>query len=180
MLISDFYFMLIRFLVLNGFSPPTVEESFTNYILYFTSFLEVKFDPKTKRAVSATMSDAVHIAQEFIKSLFIAGAVLSLFRQEKRPYFEPFESNFDANTSSWVGLITGSFDVNVFRNNIATAIIYQVMLTAYTQSLCALMICLFRIKVQSAFHNPLFESTSPSEFWAKRWNVMVHSYLKVI
>ena len=165
---------------MNGFSPPAVEESFTNYILYFTSFLEVKFDPKTKRVLRATMSEATSISKELLKSLFIAGAVLSLFRQEKRPYFEPFESNFDANTNSWVGLITGSFDVNVFRNNIATAIIYQVMLTAYTQSLCALMISLFRVQVHQAMYNPLFESTSPSEFWAKRWNVMVHSYLKVI
>jgi hypothetical protein len=126
----------------------------------------------------ATASDALSVAQTFLKSLFIVGGVLSLLRQEKQPYFEPFFSPFDANTSSWVSLVTGAFDLNVFRNNIATAIIYQVMLTAYTQSLCVLMIGLFRVQVQGAFYNPLFESTSPSEFWGKRWNVMVHSLLK--
>ena len=149
-------------------------------MMYYASFLDIQFDPTTNRIIRATTSDALSITQTFLKTLFLTGIVISLFRQEKLPYFEPFPSSFDANTSSWSGLFTGVFDTNIIRNNIVSALLFQMQLTAFTQSLANLMISVFRIQVKGAFYNPLFESTSPSDFWGRRWNVMVHSYLKVI
>mmetsp|Transcript_26879 Transcript_26879/g.54870 ORF Transcript_26879/g.54870 Transcript_26879/m.54870 type:complete len:170 (-) Transcript_26879:165-674(-) len=34
------------------------------------------------------------------------------------------------------------------------------------------------MKVQRNMNNPLLESTSPSDFWGRRWNLMVHGVLK--
>jgi hypothetical protein len=164
---------------MNGFSPPAVEASLSNYMLYYASFLEIQFDPKTQTVIRATTTEAMSITLQFLKSLFVTGAVLSLFRQPQHPFYEPFPSSFDANTSTWSSLVSEIFNINTFRNNIIAAIVFQVQLTTYTLSLGMMMISMCRIQVQGAFYNPLFESTSPSDFWGRRWNVMVHSYLKV-
>eukprot|EP00957_Ditylum_brightwellii_P180355 13739401-Ditylum_brightwellii.AAC.1 len=34
------------------------------------------------------------------------------------------------------------------------------------------------IKIIDLMHNPLFESTSPSDFWGRRWNMTAHKMLK--
>ncbi len=38
---------------------------------------------------------------------------------------------------------------------------------------------LFGYKVVQGMRNPMLEATSPSDFWGRRWNVLVHSVMKV-
>lgn len=38
---------------------------------------------------------------------------------------------------------------------------------------------MFGTQAESVMENPVLESVSPSEFWGKRWNKLIHGVLKV-
>ena len=44
--------------------------------------------------------------------------------------------------------------------------------------LVSLVTLILGAKTKDPFDNPLFQSRSPSDFWGRRWNRMVHGFLK--
>jgi hypothetical protein len=159
-----------------GFSPNNVEESFSHYALYNACILDIQYEicPKTdkKRPVKRTAQDIMAPAAAFVTYLFIMGMYLSAFG----PLFEPYETNANGNEPGYN--LSHLWDFNLFRNNATSAFFFQLTISTFTIAVSILVNTLFGVKTKSAMHNPMFEATSPSDFWGNRWNLIIHGALK--
>jgi len=155
-----------------GFSPPGTEKTSKQHMIYSASAMEICFDPKTGRPAPAKLSDTLQRLMHFMKYIVILGLYKSAFA----PYgYEPFHEQIsdDSMQRPWYRYL----NVSHMGNNLIAAILLQLYLTAFCGGLIALT-HLAGIKVNDVMKNPLFESTSPSEFWGKRWNILVNGVLK--
>ena len=55
----------------------------------------------------------------------------------------------------------------------------QYYLTTYVEGLVAATVLLTGKQCEQVMDNPVFESTTPSEFWTVRWNTLAQGVLKV-
>lgn len=160
-----------------GYSPHSVETSFRNYVLYYISAVEIVFDEKTNKVVKASWPDILSKAKALVYNIFISGAYQSIMR---RVQYQPFENHVNANTLSLLGfdLFRGIFDWKLILNNVASTILIHLYLSTFTTALCLLASMLLQVKTNVAMHNPMLLSSSPSDFWGRRWNMIVHGCLK--
>jgi hypothetical protein len=63
--------------------------------------------------------------------------------------------------------------VNIFL----TAALLSALMEFSTEA-CSTALALIGVKGVRAFKNPLFLSTSPKDFWGRRWNLVIHKTLK--
>lgn len=159
-----------------GFSPVGVEDSFWQYVLYNASVLDIQYeiDPKTekKRPIRTTMQDKLEIIGNFGKYLALIGVYISLLSTRVEPY------RTDANGNVPGFDLAHLMDFNLFRNNVVATILFQMTLTTFTIALSGMVGFLLGVKTSEAMKNPVFESTSPSDFWGRRWNLIIHGSLK--
>jgi hypothetical protein len=57
-------------------------------------------------------------------------------------------------------------------------VLFQMYLTTYCEGLAFACTAATGYQTQVVMMNPLFGSKSPSDFWGRRWNLLVHSVLK--
>jgi len=160
-----------------GFSPHSVETSFEKYVLYYISIVEIVFDKKTNEVVKSTKADISSAAKSVVYSILIIGAYQSILRHVQ---YQPFESDINANTSSFFGLelFYGIFDWRLIINNLMITILLQIYLSFFYSSLCLLAMVFLGVKTCAAMNNPITMTTSVSDFWGKRWNLNIHGCLK--
>ena len=157
-----------------GYSPHSVEKKYTNYMLYYCAAIEIQFDPKTNRPIRASFKDAVNATRSFLMYVCILGSYKSIVGSS---LCEPFQSNANGNDPHYN--LMDIFDVNLLRNNFVATMLLQLYLTTYISALSILVTGILRVKVQEGMmDNPLMKATSPSNFWAGRWNIVVHGALK--
>ena len=159
-----------------GFSPNNVEESFSHYALYNACILELQYeiDPKTdkKRPVRSTGKYILHLLMAFGKCIIFNGIYMSIFT----PKMEIYETDANGNEPGFNP--HHLLDFNLFRNNMISGLFFQLTLSTFTIALSVLASTLFGVKTEDAMKNPLFESTSASDFWGNRWNMVIHGALK--
>jgi len=160
-----------------GFSPHSVETSFRKYVLYYISAVEIVFDEKTNKVVKASWPDILSRAKTFAYNVLITGAYHSIMQ---RVQYQPFENHTNANTLSFseLDLFHGIFDWKLTLNNLASTIMLQLYISTFASALCFILSALLRVKTCVAMHNPLLLSSSPSDFWGRRWNMIIHKCLK--
>jgi hypothetical protein len=79
-----------------------------------------------------------------------------------------------------VGLLVASFrSIRVFSTNSLHTVLFQMYLCTFCEGLLAATVLITGKRADTVMENPMLESTSPSEFWGKRWNKVVHGVLKV-
>ena len=157
-----------------GFSPHSVESSLTNYALYYAAGVEVKFDKVTNRPIKATFDDKMNALKNFGFYATLLGAYKSLFGPCR---YEPFETNANGNNPGYD--LKDIFDFNLLRNNAVSTLMLQLYLSAFLSALLAIVSILLGFKVKDGMmDNPMLKATSPTDFWAGRWNVLVHGALK--
>lgn len=61
----------------------------------------------------------------------------------------------------------------------AHTVLFQMYLVTFCEGLLAVTVLATGRRAETVMENPILESTSPSEFWGKRWNKVVHGVLKV-
>lgn len=168
------------FIALFGFTPKGVDESFKHYALYNACVLDIEYaknkDPKMidkKVPIKAVMKDHISIIQAFGKQLLLLGVFMSIFSPMS---YEPYDTDANGNEAGfqWVHLL----DFNLFLNNLVGAYYFQMVLTIFTTALQGLASVLYGVKTHGAMMNPIFEATSASDFWGRRWNLIVHGALK--
>jgi hypothetical protein len=57
-------------------------------------------------------------------------------------------------------------------------VLFQMYLTTYAEGLAVAFTAATGYQTQVVMMNPLLESASPSDFWGRRWNLIVHTVLK--
>jgi len=144
--------------------------------MYYISIVDIVFDKETNEAVKSTRADILSKAKSFGRDILIIGAYQSILRHVQ---YQPFESHVNANTSSFgLELFDGIFDWKLILNNLTITLLVQMYLTMFCTALCFLVNAFLRVKTCAAMDNPIMMSTSASDFWGKRWNMIIHGCLK--
>ena len=155
-----------------GFVPPAAGKSLKNYAVYYASMMKTKFDEKQEPA-KASASDILRRIGEF-GSLFV---VLSLLFSCTSPYdFAPFVTRFQAHSIDH-GLVD-LFHPFHLANNFVAAVLVSVSLSFSTLGSSLLFNISTGIMTERVVENPMFASKTPSQFWGRKWNNLVHSLLK--
>jgi len=170
-------FALFMFRILEavfGFVPAGAKSSYGTYCAYFSLPFDMMFDAKTNEPIMATEQDVRDGQVDVAKSVACIVALCSVLS----PFgYAPFgESNAGEFHE---GIVMSDYlDYRHLGNCFAIAFFFQ-------QGL-ALGFCIFGnsiqtilgYKVKRSMRNPLLEATSPSDFWGRRWNVLVHAVMK--
>jgi hypothetical protein len=152
-------------------SPATVENSLNSYIAYYTTLLQFDWDPKTGSRRKITRSEFTTSLLQLSSFLLLLSIVLSF---ELAYDFEPFQSR--------VQLENFHFNVDLLSfGHLANA--YCLAVTVYLTLAFGFGLTAFGEHVKGyytkpIFFNPLFTSLSPSDFWGRKWNLMIHRMLK--
>jgi hypothetical protein len=139
-------------------SPPVVETSIQHYVAYYTCLFDFYWDEKTKTRNKISAGELVHSIYRIICHFFFLSLITSyLFHYD----FRPFPSAVELDQYH---LTLELFEPGQLMNNY----LYAVM-TFFGLSLgwnmAALSTNLQGFRTVVPFHNPLFTSTSPSDFW---------------
>ncbi len=157
-----------------GFSPNSVESSYKNYILYYATAVEIPYDNIKNEPITSTWNEKMTSLKTFGMYLIILGLFKSVFGPSN---YEPFQTSADASSPGyeWKDL----FDLNLLCNNFVSTMLLQLYLSTFIAALSILVKIVFGIKVKDGMmNNPLMKSSSPSDFWSGRWNMIVHGALK--
>jgi Membrane bound O-acyl transferase family len=156
-----------------GTSPHTVESSLSTYIIYYSSAVHFVWDAASGRRRRLSLAQLARNIGGLLATAMLLSALLSLEFHYK---FEPFpSSNVDLQDFglSW-NLFSWSHMANMYVLAVLTyySLSFGLCLSAIGEEIKG---C---IATEPIFLNPLWTSSSPSEFWGRKWNRMVHTQLK--
>lgn len=161
-----------------GFSPPAVEAQITNYMLYYGSVIEFVFDGKTNHAVKSTTGEALNKARRFLAFYLFLALLFSVL--EPCSYapigMRPRGTGDHANVMD--ATIADFLHPGHLANNFAVAYVTHVCIHTGTLGFGSAISLFAGIKTLDVANNPFFSSSSPSDFWGRRWNCLVHGVLK--
>jgi len=155
-----------------GFSPPAVEARVTNYMLYYGSVIEFVFDAKTNHPIKSTIQEALAKAKRFLIFYLFLGILLSVLEPCS---YAPIDTRRDHTFGS---TMSDFLHPGHLANNFAVAYVTHVCLHTGTLGFGAAISLLAGIRTMDIADNPFFLSKSPSDFWGRRWNCLVHGVLK--
>lgn len=155
----------------HGFEPAHATQTTGTYLLYFASPLELIYDPKKNEAMNSNAADLQLHLIRFVATYLMMSAYLSFLVPLN---FEPFPSSYADEEWYSLGRL---FDLAQLGNNFFHALLFQLNLTCFLEGLATLTSVL-GYQTQEVMHNPVLSATSPSQFWGRKWNMLVHSALK--
>lgn len=169
-----------------GFSPKYVEISFTRYWLYFICPVSILFDDdkdikadekdNNKKPVKATRQDIRNKLWETVRDFILIGFFLSILIPRDFIFFS-IEQKEEKEES--ILLFQKLFHPKHLFNNFIMAWLTNMILSSGMNIISLGINIVSSIKVIDVTQNPMFESSSPSDFWGNRWNKLVHQTLKV-
>jgi len=156
-----------------GTSPPCVESTMGRYALYSSSPLEVCFDQTTCRPITVKLKQTLEAARAFGLAL----VVLGMYQSTLGPMgYEPFTTQ--APLDSMDHTIRDLFSFGHLVNNLVAALLLQLYLTAFCLGLKVVTNIIVGVETKDVMSNAIFRSSSPSDFWGKKWNTLIHGVLK--
>lgn len=170
-------FILYGFRVIEavfGFVPRGAEASFRLYCIYFAAPAELLFDNKTYKPIKVTTKDVIRCTFAVVKYVTCISILCSVL--SPRGYL-PFGATEAGEFYEQI-LVGDYLNTKHLANCFAIAFFFQ---SALALGFCVLgnsVQLLTGYKVLQAMNNPMLEATSPSDFWGRRWNVLIHLALK--
>jgi Membrane bound O-acyl transferase family len=157
-----------------GTSPPVVETNIGTYCVYYTSIMHFDWDEKTQQRKSITLFELGQSVWKALQSGIMLSAITSFMISTS---FRPFASSNVVTTDYHL-----HFNDLLAPSHLANAYI-AIFLVQCTLSLGFALTALGDEarglkRTKPFFNNPLLTSTSPSDFWSRKWNVMMHRVLK--
>eukprot|EP00542_Grammatophora_oceanica_P012466 CAMPEP_0194041354 /NCGR_PEP_ID=MMETSP0009_2-20130614/13273_1 /TAXON_ID=210454 /ORGANISM="Grammatophora oceanica, Strain CCMP 410" /LENGTH=443 /DNA_ID=CAMNT_0038684835 /DNA_START=11 /DNA_END=1342 /DNA_ORIENTATION=+ len=150
-------------------TPSYAKESMASYAFYSVNPMILK--RSESGFVRATIRDTLGHLKAFVIQLLILGALQSFLVTAD---FHPFGSTRDGKMFDPSRL----FNPHQFLDNIFYGLIFQCYLATYGEGLLFATTALTGIRCEPFMLNPMMKSVSPSDFWARRWNMVVHGSLK--
>ena len=157
-----------------GFTPPHATRSVADFGLYYGSALIARFDNKTQKYVQSNTRIAVLHLSRFLFLLFLTGMYQSMFNLH--PYFPTLGVKVQ-ETENYYSL-RHVIHPSKWKDTALYAILLQQYLTTFGEGLMFATNVLTGIQTQKIMLNPMFASASPSDFWGRRWNLLIHASLK--
>ena len=75
-----------------GTSPPVVEDNIMNYCVYYSSTVEIMFDPKTSHGIHAKLTYSLDKLLKFIVSSVALGIMISVLEAHSYKIFREGDS----------------------------------------------------------------------------------------
>jgi Membrane bound O-acyl transferase family len=152
-----------------GFAPDNATSTLRDFLKHFSFIHYPKIDNETKKMVSTSVTSIVNSALHHIKYTLAYGIVFSILK----PYeFEPFPSKHQS-TDFFVAIT-----VKDLLNNFVAAITLSFMLEFTMNGIGIIIQAIGGFETEAIVDNPMLASISPSDFWGKRWNLLIHRGLK--
>ena len=123
--------------------------------------------------IPCTLSKTMKHFARFIALLFITGSLQSILNPHH--YFAVF--GMGDEELSWYA-IERYFTWQLYANSALQALLFQMYLTTYCEALIFAFTVVTGYEAEPVMDNPLLESESPSDFWGRRWNLLIHTVLK--
>mmetsp|Transcript_6226 Transcript_6226/g.9572 ORF Transcript_6226/g.9572 Transcript_6226/m.9572 type:complete len:414 (+) Transcript_6226:34-1275(+) len=158
---------------INGFSPSHATESLPNYLLHYACIM-LPSRNKSGSLIRLSLKAVINIGTKFLVYLFILGAQQSFMSQYK--YFAVFKDPINVD-DEWFS-IKRFLHWQLYANSFMQAVLFQLYLSTFGEALRLVCSIALGCEMQEMMANPLFTSRSPSDFWGRRWNLLVHSLLK--
>jgi hypothetical protein len=151
-----------------GFVPKGADASFGLYCIYFASPAEILFEQTVSR------KEMIHSIIGLIKCAMVISLLCSILSPSG---YTPFGAT-EAGEFYEPITVEDYLNPRHLGNCFATAFFFQSALAIGNSAFGNMVQLLTGYKVLQAMRNPMIEATSPSDFWGKRWNVLVHVVLK--
>lgn len=147
-------------MALHGTVPSFGQKSLSSFVLFCVAPIQFNFDWKTGETKPALHRDKLHKIIKFLESMCAMSILLSFLM----PYsYRLFPQSFWGNMC----------------NNYVMAYLTGRSLESGTLAVGIMTEFLTGISVMELSNSPLTASRSPSDFWGRRWNSLVHGLLKV-
>lgn len=158
---------------LYGFAPQPAKQSLQNYVAYFSCLYGMEFDstqpkPVTKEFLKQRLTT---LARDFL----LVSILLSVLIPHR---YEYFDTNSKAAVDSMDHTIWEMISWQHIANNFLVALLLSTGLSQSTLGVSLIYNILYRVQTYEVVLNPIFRSKSPSDFWGRRWNTLVHTGLK--
>jgi hypothetical protein len=141
-------------------------------MLYYGSVIEFVFDAKTNHPIKSTTKEALAKAKRFLIFYLFLGILFSILEPCS---YAPIDTRRDRTFGS---TMSDFLHPGHLANNFAVAYVTHVCLHTGTLGFGAAISLLAGIRTMDIADNPFFLSKSPSDFWGRRWNCLVHGVLK--
>jgi len=152
-------------------SPEFVELSTTNYCSYYTSMAPFVWSPESKKIQRITGVQLMRWSMERLTNFIAFSIVLSVLIHFEYKTCEDSVSLTSFNFGPDL-LSTG----HLCNSYLMTLLFYFGLNNLF--GLGAAKVVLSGFDAKPVFDSPLTKSKTPTEFWTKRWNHMVHLVLK--
>ena len=153
-------------------SPAVVETSLAHYVTYYTSVFDFYWIKTTKSRERISVKELVDKLYLVTCHFFCLSLLLSYLMHYD---FRPFHS---AVQLEQYHLTLELLAPGQLLNNYLYALLVFYTLS-FLWNLDSLSKNLQGFRTVAPFHNPLFTSRSPSDFWGRKWNMTIHETLKV-
>jgi len=151
---------------------PVVEASLSNYVAYYNTLVPFVWDEKTQARKRVTAGE---ILRTVVWLVFVFHAYSLLLSFMIHYDFKPFPN--DHVELDQFHLTLDLFTPQHFANGYLLAVLTYLNLSLGFGA-TALGNKLQGHSTVPIFRNPLFASRTPTEFWTRRWNVMIHLMMK--
>lgn len=153
---------------MHGTLPVFATQSYFNFIAYNAFTLQFTFHPITNQPNKVTRSELINRIALFLRIFLECTLLYSILLPRGYKLFDrkPIESVIDLYR--WPNI----------ANNFAMALLTSRMLEAGSIGLGILASFCFGLSMTAFNDNPLFGSTSVSDFWGKRWNKIIEMTLR--
>lgn len=155
---------------MHGFSPEHVTYSVSDFAFYYACPILTKYDPESKQYAKATFATIKNGIFGFIQMLTLTGILVSVYNEYPN-IFPLLAKPSYTETKDWYDW-SSLFDLRQLWENICYAVTFQCYLTTFSEGLMLIQAALTTYEPeQGMMSNPVFSSTSPSDFWGRRWNM---------
>ena len=157
-----------------GFAPAATVSSAKHYVVYFSCFFGIKFDGNQKNSPErVTHQFFAKRLRTLGRDFVIVSVLISILAPTNYEFFDT-HSNVDAMNHSLSEMVSWK---HLFNNGLV-AFLISASLSQSSLGVSLIYNILYGYQTYEVVLNPLFQSKSPSDFWGRRWNVLVHTQLK--
>ena len=172
--VINLYLCSPAFKAMYGTSPPMVENDMWTYCMYYSSPIPFLIKEEKKEFVKASKDEIIFKAKGFLINMTLLSLFFTLLIPlgyapfpNPRPMGQPVPSFFDF------------FNLGHLLNNYIVACLTYISLDGGMLGVAAGISLMTGFSTVAVMHSPMTESSSPSDFWGRRWNRMIHAVLKV-
>ena len=158
-------------------SPHTVEHSLRTYMTYYTALSHFEWDPATHTRRKITLMQVRVVWNKFVSHILVHFHLVSLLLSlEMHFQYKPLASS-RVQINEYHFNIRDLLSPSHLGNAYLLAVLTNLVL-ALGFELAAFADNIKGYYTKPIFLNPMFTSRSPTEFWGRKWNLLIHRTLK--